>query len=54
MTMHKYMRKTLKAPATTPREPVGGDSLVKMTDYSVDAPGASGDENRAPTNMTKK
>lgn len=53
MTMHKYMRGKNKVPATTPRKPVGGDSLVKQTDYSVDAPGPNGDENRPPKNVKK-
>lgn len=54
MTMHKYMRKNLKAPKTMAPKPDGKDSLVKQTDYSVDAPGPPGDENRYPKNSTKK
>jgi hypothetical protein len=54
MTMHKYMRKKMSAPKTEAPKPVGGDSLVKQTDYSVDAPGPPGDENRPPKTTAKK
>lgn len=54
MTMHKYMRKDMAAPKTTASKPVGGDSLVKMTNYTVDAPGSNGDENRYPKDSRKK
>lgn len=53
MTMHKYLKPKLKAPTTMARTPVGADSLIKQTDYSVDASGPEGDENRPPK-MTKK
>lgn len=54
MTMHKYLRADKKAPKTTAPVPVGKDSLVNMTDYSVDAPGPNGDENRPPKDAKKK
>ncbi len=54
MTMHKYIRGNLKAPKTTAPVSVGKDSLVKDTDYTVDAPGSLGDENRSPVSGKKK